>query len=123
MPMKSITMTIMVCKLLSESFCDVHTRVKAMAGESKVSCRLPRLAVCVVVVAAVADQMMCVSASQSSTMSSVSQQSSRRPEDAAQAQRASFGRQGSTTGSVTGEDTEDTMKNLRKTFAGIFGDM
>jgi len=23
----------------------------------------------------------------------------------------------------TGEDTEDTMKNLRKTFAGIFGDM
>ncbi|XP_018916902.1 synapsin [Bemisia tabaci] len=72
-------------------------------------------------------------ASQSSTMSSVSQQSSRRAEDA-QSQRAAFGRQSSTTGSVTGpapgapggptgEDTEDTMKNLRKTFAGIFGDM
>lgn len=24
---------------------------------------------------------------------------------------------------VRGEDEEDTMKNLRKTFAGIFGDM
>lgn len=57
-------------------------------------------------------------------MSSVSQQSARRPEDTAQAQRAAFGRQGSTAGSVTGqEDSEDTMKNLRKTFAGIFGDM
>lgn len=61
-------------------------------------------------------------------MSSVSQQSAaRRTEDSAQSQRAAFGRQGSTTGSVGGpgggEDTEDTMKNLRKTFAGIFGDM
>ncbi|XP_075236485.1 synapsin [Lycorma delicatula] len=63
-------------------------------------------------------------ASQSSTVSSVSQQSSRRAEESAQGQRAAFGRQGSTTGSITGgEDTEDTMKNLRKTFAGIFGDM
>uniref|UniRef100_A0A1B6CXF0 Synapsin-2 n=1 Tax=Clastoptera arizonana TaxID=38151 RepID=A0A1B6CXF0_9HEMI len=60
-------------------------------------------------------------ASQSSTMSSVSQQSSRKTEDIAQ--RPAFGRQSSATGSVTGEDTEDTMKNLRKTFAGIFGDM
>ena len=49
-----------------------------------------------------------------------------------------FGRQNSQTGmqsgsqpavgkdgvpNPTGEDTEDTMKNLRKTFAGIFGDM
>lgn len=33
-----------------------------------------------------------------------------------------FQRQGSQQASVT-EDTEDTMKNLRKTFAGIFGDM
>lgn len=69
------------------------------------------------------NEVCVVTASQSSTMSSVSQQSSRRAEDSAQTQRAAFGRQGSTTGSVTGEDTEDTMKNLRKTFAGIFGDM
>lgn len=33
-----------------------------------------------------------------------------------------FQRQGSQSHSIT-EDTEDTMKNLRKTFAGIFGDM
>ncbi|XP_076266744.1 synapsin-like [Rhynchophorus ferrugineus] len=33
-----------------------------------------------------------------------------------------FQRQGSQQTSIT-EDTEDTMKNLRKTFAGIFGDM
>lgn len=33
-----------------------------------------------------------------------------------------FGRQ-SSTATQNGEDTEDTMKNLRKTFAGIFGDM
>lgn len=56
-------------------------------------------------------------------MSSVSQQSSRKTEDVTQAQRPAFGRQSSATGSGTGEDTEDTMKNLRKTFAGIFGDM
>lgn len=37
------------------------------------------------------------------------------------ATRAPLGRQSSQTG--LGEDTEDTMKNLRKTFAGIFGDM
>lgn len=37
------------------------------------------------------------------------------------ATRATLGRQSSQTG--LGEDTEDTMKNLRKTFAGIFGDM
>ncbi|CAH1395747.1 unnamed protein product [Nezara viridula] len=47
--------------------------------------------------------------SQTSTVSSVSA-----------AGRPTLGRQGSTAGS---EDTEDTMKNLRKTFAGIFGDM
>lgn len=36
-----------------------------------------------------------------------------------------FGRQTSVTANeaATGDDTEDTMKNLRKTFAGIFGDM
>lgn len=34
-----------------------------------------------------------------------------------------FQRQGSQQQTTTGEDTEDTMKNLRKTFAGIFGDM
>ena len=57
-------------------------------------------------------------------MSSVSQQSGRKQEETtAQSQRAAFGRQGSAAGSITGEDTEDTMKNLRKTFAGIFGDM
>ena len=33
-----------------------------------------------------------------------------------------FSRQGSQV-QGNGEDTEDTMKNLRKTFAGIFGDM
>lgn len=37
---------------------------------------------------------MFVAVSQSSTMSSVSQQSSRRPEDPSQAQRPAFGRQG-----------------------------
>lgn len=58
-------------------------------------------------------------------MSSASQQSGWKQEEiSSQPQRAAaFGRQSSTTGSMTGEDTEDTMKNLRKTFAGIFGDM
>lgn len=37
------------------------------------------------------------------------------------ATRATLGRQSSQ--SQLGEDSEDTMKNLRKTFAGIFGDM
>ncbi|XP_046384730.1 synapsin [Ischnura elegans] len=41
--------------------------------------------------------------------------------------RPIFGRQGSTTSAASiggqGDDSEDTMKNLRKTFAGIFGDM
>lgn len=36
--------------------------------------------------------------------------------------RGVFNRQGSQTQQI-GEDAEDTMKNLRKTFAGIFGDM
>ncbi|GLH14724.1 Synapsin, partial [Gryllus bimaculatus] len=58
--------------------------------------------------------------SQASLSSTVSSAASigRRAEDAP---RAIFGRQGSTT--QNGEDTEDTMKNLRKTFAGIFGDI
>ena len=34
-----------------------------------------------------------------------------------------FGRQGSVTQTGERDDTEDTMTNLRKTFAGIFGDM
>ncbi|XP_049790677.1 synapsin [Schistocerca nitens] len=57
--------------------------------------------------------------SQASQSSSVSSAPSvgRRQEDTS---RSVFGRQGST---QNGEDTEDTMKNLRKTFAGIFGDM
>ncbi|KAJ8891240.1 hypothetical protein PR048_010755 [Dryococelus australis] len=58
-----------------------------------------------------------LTASQSSTMSSSGQ---RRAEEPPQ-QRSMFSRQGSAT--QNGEDTEDTMKNLRKTFAGIFGDM
>lgn len=45
----------------------------------------------------------------------------RRPEDPPLS-RVPFHRQGSQT-QVQGEDAEDTMKNLRKTFAGIFGDM
>ncbi|XP_026486361.1 synapsin [Vanessa tameamea] len=36
--------------------------------------------------------------------------------------RGGFARQGSLSATLT-EDAEDTMKNLRKTFAGIFGDM
>lgn len=57
--------------------------------------------------------------SQTSTVSSVSG-------TAATTARPSFGRQSSTTSGTTAaaaEDSEDTMKNLRKTFAGIFGDM
>lgn len=38
--------------------------------------------------------------------------------------RVPFHRQGSQSQAPsTGEDSEDTMKNLRKTFAGIFGEM
>ncbi|XP_046478691.1 synapsin [Neodiprion pinetum] len=59
-------------------------------------------------------------ASQSSTVSSAPSVG-RRPEDPPLS-RVPFHRQGSQT-QVQGEDTEDTMKNLRKTFAGIFGDM
>lgn len=70
----------------------------------------------------------CLSAaSQSSTVSSVSGvaggQTAVPPATAA---RPAFGRQSSTSAQSTGapgEDSEDTMKNLRKTFAGIFGDM
>ncbi|XP_012243220.1 synapsin [Bombus vosnesenskii] len=57
-------------------------------------------------------------ASQSSTVSSAPSVG-RRQEDVPTS-RVPFHRQGSQSQS---EDTEDTMKNLRKTFAGIFGDM
>lgn len=56
-------------------------------------------------------------ASQSSTVSSTSV-----PRAPDVPQRSGFSRQGSLSASVA-EDAEDTMKNLRKTFAGIFGDM
>ncbi|XP_043477570.1 synapsin [Leptopilina heterotoma] len=59
-------------------------------------------------------------ASQSSTVSSVTS-AGRRPEEPPPT-RAPFHRQGSQSQSQN-EDSEDTMKNLRKTFAGIFGDM
>lgn len=59
-------------------------------------------------------------ASQSSTVSSVTSVG-RRPEEPPPT-RAPFHRQGSQSQSQN-EDSEDTMKNLRKTFAGIFGDM
>ncbi|CAG5040232.1 unnamed protein product [Parnassius apollo] len=71
-------------------------------------------------------------ASQSSTVSSVSAAPSTASSSAqgatpAQAStsasgRGGFTRQGSLSAALT-EDAEDTMKNLRKTFAGIFGDM
>ncbi|XP_047020575.1 synapsin [Helicoverpa zea] len=70
-------------------------------------------------------------ASQSSTVSSVSAApsttSSSAPTAAAPSAsstpgRGGFARQGSLSAALT-EDAEDTMKNLRKTFAGIFGDM
>lgn len=53
-------------------------------------------------------------ASQSSSMSSTSKASS-----AQQASRPA----GPQAQHTLQEDAEDTMKNLRKTFAGIFGDM
>ncbi|XP_059469483.1 synapsin [Neocloeon triangulifer] len=53
-------------------------------------------------------------ASQSSNISSVSGQKD--------GSRPAFGRQGSQQQQPT-DDNEDTMKNLRKTFAGIFGEM
>ncbi|KAK4292017.1 hypothetical protein Pmani_035192 [Petrolisthes manimaculis] len=85
-------------------------------------------------------------ASQSSSMSGFSSASGtrRQPDESSQSSQQSapqqkppiFGRQTSMTGTGpteggggggggggTGDDTEDTMKNLRKTFAGIFGDM
>lgn len=83
-------------------------------------------------------------ASQSSSMSGFSSASGtrRQVDDSSQSSQQStqqqkgslFGRQTSVTASTegsgvtgtgggTGDDTEDTMKNLRKTFAGIFGDM
>lgn len=50
-------------------------------------------------------------ASQSSTVSGVSTTSKQTPQRLPQGQTS------------VAEDAEDTMKNLRKTFAGIFGDM
>ncbi|XP_026328721.1 synapsin [Hyposmocoma kahamanoa] len=68
-------------------------------------------------------------ASQSSTVSSASAAPSAASGAAPGAAPASsaggrggFARQGSLSAALT-EDAEDTMKNLRKTFAGIFGDM
>ncbi|KYN03694.1 Synapsin [Cyphomyrmex costatus] len=59
-------------------------------------------------------------ASQSSTVSSAPSVGRRTEEPPPS--RVPFHRQGSQS-QAPGEDTEDTMKNLRKTFAGIFGDM
>ncbi|KAJ0179862.1 hypothetical protein K1T71_004453 [Dendrolimus kikuchii] len=68
-------------------------------------------------------------ASQSSTVSSVSAAPSTASSSAqgtaaasSASGRGGFARQGSLSAALT-EDAEDTMKNLRKTFAGIFGDM
>ncbi|XP_050669008.1 synapsin [Leptidea sinapis] len=68
-------------------------------------------------------------ASQSSMVSSTSAVSSAAVTTAATSTASSttnsgsrFSRQGSLSAALT-EDAEDTMKNLRKTFAGIFGDM
>ncbi|XP_032672542.1 synapsin, partial [Odontomachus brunneus] len=61
-------------------------------------------------------------ASQSSTVSSVSAPSVGRRSEEPPTSRVPFHRQGSQS-QTQGEDSEDTMKNLRKTFAGIFGDM
>ncbi|XP_068630672.1 synapsin [Battus philenor] len=70
-------------------------------------------------------------ASQSSTVSSVSAapssassiaQAAAPAPSGSSSGRGGFARQGSLSATLT-EDAEDTMKNLRKTFAGIFGDM
>ncbi|XP_014363369.2 synapsin [Papilio machaon] len=70
-------------------------------------------------------------ASQSSTVSSASAapstasssaQGTAPPTSGSAGGRGGFARQGSLSAALT-EDAEDTMKNLRKTFAGIFGDM
>ncbi|XP_049866252.1 synapsin [Pectinophora gossypiella] len=71
-------------------------------------------------------------ASQSSTVSSASAAPSSTsgsataagaaPATGSASGRGGFARQGSLSAALT-EDAEDTMKNLRKTFAGIFGDM
>lgn len=57
-------------------------------------------------------------ASQSSTVSSASRQ----PQPSSTA-TAGMSRQPTQSQTSVAEDAEDTMKNLRKTFAGIFGDM
>lgn len=64
-------------------------------------------------------QLFFLAASQSSTVSSAPS-TGRQPD----LPPRPFQRQGSQQQQQSvGEDTEDTMKNLRKTFAGIFGDM
>ncbi|CAB0035534.1 unnamed protein product [Trichogramma brassicae] len=64
-------------------------------------------------------------ASQSSSVSSAPSVGRRteEPPPVPPTTRLPFHRQGSQSQPAPGEDTEDTMKNLRKTFAGIFGDM
>ncbi|XP_063979693.1 synapsin [Diachasmimorpha longicaudata] len=63
-------------------------------------------------------------ASQSSTVSSAPSTGRRTDEPPPlPPSRVPFHRQGSQSQPSTGEDSEDTMKNLRKTFAGIFGEM
>ncbi|XP_011297570.1 synapsin [Fopius arisanus] len=63
-------------------------------------------------------------ASQSSTVSSAPSTGRRADEPPPlPPSRVPFHRQGSQSQPSTGEDSEDTMKNLRKTFAGIFGEM
>lgn len=68
--------------------------------------------------------IVCCAASQSSSVSSVTSGGRRatEPSETSRGPSMMFGRQ-SSTATQNGEDTEDTMKNLRKTFAGIFGDM
>ncbi|XP_014298374.1 synapsin [Microplitis demolitor] len=62
--------------------------------------------------------------SQSSTATNVSSTGRRSDEPPPlPPSRISFHRQGSQSQATLGEDSEDTMKNLRKTFAGIFGEM
>lgn len=66
-----------------------------------------------------------MAASQSSAVSSASaapSTASTKEPAGSGAGRGGFARQGSLSATLT-EDAEDTMKNLRKTFAGIFGDM
>ncbi|KPJ11423.1 Synapsin [Papilio machaon] len=62
------------------------------------------------------------SASAAPSTASSSAQGAAPPTSGSAGGRGGFARQGSLSAALT-EDAEDTMKNLRKTFAGIFGDM